>query len=192
MELPELVERCRSGDAAAWEALVRRFQGRVYGVAYLYLGDREEARDLAQEVFVRIYRRLDTCTQVETFIPWMIQITRNAAIDRQRRMRARPRAVDAPVEEMTHLTSPAPSPAEEHQTSRRRDLVHRALQRLSGINREMILLKEIQGLSFETIAELLKAPIGTVKSRSNRARLEMAKVLAAMTKEEGSGPWANP
>ena len=192
MDLPELLERCRAGDALAWEALVRRFQGRVFGVGLVYLGDPEEARDLAQEVFVRVYRRLDLCTDDKTFLPWILQIARNAAIDRLRRMRARPRAVATPIDEMSELRSERPDPEEDLRAGRRRDLVHRALERLSHLNREVILLKEIQGLSLETIASMLHAPLGTVKSRSSRARVELARVLAGLMKEEGSGPGMRP
>lgn len=188
MEIGELLDGCRRGDELAWEALVRRFQARVYGIAVFYLGNAEEARDLAQEVFVRLYRRLDACTNDETFVPWLIQIARNAAIDRLRRIKARPQGVGTPVEEMWDLASPEPGPEEHLRTTRRRDLVHRALAKLSRINREIILLKEIQGMSLESIAELLKVPIGTVKSRSNRARIELAREIVTMAKDSGIDP----
>jgi RNA polymerase sigma-70 factor (ECF subfamily) len=184
MELPELLDRCRAGDPLAWEALVRRFQGRVYGLSYFYLGHAEEARDLAQEVFVRLYQNLDRCTQDETFVPWLIQITRNAAVDRLRRIRSRPQGRSVPLDDVSDLIAETPSPVEDFERRRRRDLLHRALERLSHVNREIILLKEIQGLSLETIASIVKAPLGTVKSRSNRARIELARVLAGMMKHE--------
>jgi len=191
-DLAALLDRCRAGDPLAWEALVRRFQGRVYGIAIVHLGNAEEARDLAQDVFVRLYRRLDLCTNDETFIPWLVQITRNAAIDRIRRRRSRPRAIDIPVEELSDLPSPAPGPAEEYRAARRRALVHKALGKLGRLNREIILLKEIQGLSLEAIATMLKAPVGTIKSRSNRARIELARVLSTMMREEGGDPRFEP
>jgi RNA polymerase sigma-70 factor (ECF subfamily) len=188
MELRTLLERCRQGDDLAWEMLVRRFQGRVYGVGMFYLSDAEEARDLAQEVFVRVYRRLDLCTNDETFVPWMIQIARNAAIDRLRRQKARPSAVGIPVEEMTYLRSNDPDPAEQFHRNERQALVHRGMERLSQINREIIFLKDIQGLSLESIASLLKVPLGTIKSRSSRARIELARIIIALTKARGARP----
>lgn len=190
MEIPELLDGCRRGDELAWEALVRRFQSRVYGIAVFYLGNTEEARDLAQEVFVRLYRRLDACTNDETFVPWLVQITRNAAVDRLRRIKTRPQRVSTPVDEMWDLTSPEPGPEEQLETTRRRDLVHRAVAKLSRINREIILLKEIQGMSLESIAGLLKLPIGTVKSRSSRARIELAREIVAINQETGVDPVA--
>ena len=185
MDLTGLLDRCRRGDDLAWEALVRRFQGRVYGLALFYMGNAEEARDLAQEVFIRIYRRLDACTNDETFVPWMIQVARNAAIDRLRRMKTRPSTVSVPVDEMGDLTSPYPGPDEEWRLRRRRALIHRAIARLNHINREIVILKEIQGLSLGSIASLLGIPLGTIKSRSHRARIELAREVIVLSKEDG-------
>lgn len=179
MEQTELLERCRRGDALAWEALVRNHQGRVYGLALHYLADAEEARDAAQEVFVRVYRNLDETTRPPTFIPWLVRITRNACIDRLRRRRARPPTSSVPVEEFSALRSAGPDPDQVWRRSRRRALVHAALERLSPVNREMILLKEIEGLTLEEVAEALRIPIGTAKSRSSRARLELARAILA-------------
>jgi RNA polymerase sigma-70 factor, ECF subfamily len=183
MDLPTLLERCRQGDDLAWEALVRRFQGRVYGIALFYLRNAEDARDLAQEIFIRIYRRLDTCTNDETFVPWMVRLARNAAIDRLRRVKARPITAAVPVDAMVDLVADGPDPEERWRRNRRSSLVRRAMARLSEISREIILLKEIQGLSLEAISSTLEIPVGTVKSRSNRARLELASAVIALSKE---------
>jgi RNA polymerase sigma-70 factor, ECF subfamily len=188
MDLTDLLDRCRKGDELAWEALVRRFQGRVYGLALFYLGNAEEARDLAQDVFIRIYRRLGSCTNDETFVPWMIQIARNAAIDRQRRIHARPRSVPVPVDEMIDLASSEDLPDEQLHRRRKQDIIHLALQRLSRINREIVLLKEIQGLSLEAIAAMLHLPLGTVKSRSHRARIELAREVTVLVQEKPAPP----
>ncbi len=186
MEIPELLDRCRRGDELAWEALVRRFQGRIYGLAFHYMGNAEEARDLAQDIFVQLYRRLDACTNDETFVPWLIRMARNASIDRLRRIKARPQGGSIPVDEMYNLPAPGPDPSEEWRTMSRRNLVHRAIQKLSAINREIIILKEIQGLSFEEIASQLKVPVGTVKSRSNRARTDLAREVIGLSKAAGT------
>lgn len=181
MDIANLLKRCRSGDELAWEALVRTYQSRVYGIAYYYTGNAEEARDLAQDIFIKIYNRLDACTNDATFVPWMIRLARNACIDRLRRTKARPPAAGIPVEEMFDLKAPGPDPAEQYGIDSRKQLVHRALQKMSQINREIILLKEIQGLSLEEVASLLKIPLGTVKSRSNRARIELAREIMSIT-----------
>ncbi len=181
MELATLLERCRQGNELAWEALVRTYQGRVYGLAIHYLGDAEEARDVAQEIFVRIFRNLGDCTDAGRFVPWMLRIARNACIDHIRRRKARPPARDLPVEEMHDLASSTPGPDDVLDEHARRELVHEGIQALGALNREIIVLKDIQGLSLDEIAHILEIPLGTVKSRCNRARLELARKLNALT-----------
>ena len=171
-----LIERCREGDALAWERLVRNHQGRVYSVAYHYVRDSDTAKDLAQEAFVRVYQKLETYTG-EEFLPWLIRLVRNLCIDYLRRRKARPPLSDIPVEEAEGaavIVDPGPGPEEAWLTHRRKRLVYDAMSSMNGQDREMILLKEIQGLKFREIAELLQLPVGTVKSRSNRARVELA------------------
>lgn len=180
MELATLLERCREGNELAWEALVRSYQGRVFGLAVHYLGDPEEARDVAQEIFVRIFRKLDDCTDATRFVPWMLRIARNACIDHIRRRKARPPAHDVPVDDVLDLAASTPGPDDELYDSSRKQLVHRGIQSLGDLNREVLVLKEIQGLSLEEIAKLLEIPLGTVKSRCNRARLELARKLTAL------------
>jgi RNA polymerase sigma-70 factor (ECF subfamily) len=180
MDLATLLERCRAGDELAWEALIRQHQSRVYGLAYHYVGNAEEARDVAQDIFVRVYRNIDSCTEAERFVPWMIRIGRNACVDHLRRRKARPPSFDVPAEEMVDLPGPGQNPEEQFVADSRKRLVHLALQALSELNREIILLKDIQGLSLEEIATMLSVPIGTIKSRSNRARIELARKVLAL------------
>jgi RNA polymerase sigma-70 factor (ECF subfamily) len=180
MELAELLQRCRDGDELAWEALVRQHQSRVYAIAYGYTGRPDEACDLAQEIFVRVFRKLDTCERPDAFLPWLIRIARNAGIDHLRRRKARPPRQDIPVESMHDLRGDEPDPEEELMRDQRKRLVLRGLQRLSKINREIILLKDIQGLPLEEIARILDLPLGTVKSRSSRARVELAKAVQTL------------
>ena len=181
----ELLARCRRGDQLAWEALVRRNQARVYGLALHYVRDAEEARDLAQEVFVRIYTKLGSLPDDGIFLPWLLRLTRNICIDHLRRRKVRPVPAARRVEEPgPDPVDPGPTPEQAWVAGDRRRLVHRALQRLSDVNREIIMLKEIQGLKLEEIAALLDLPLGTVKSRSNRARVELARAVIALS---GSG-----
>ena len=174
LDVATLVERCRRGDDLAWEALVRRLQSRVYAVAYHYVRNTEEARDMAQDVFVRVYERLDSFQGNDRFLPWLLSLTRNACIDRLRRIKARPPASDLPVEDGPEIPAGGPSPEQATDEKDRERLLYRALDGMSERNREIILLKEIQGLKLEEISTMLALPIGTVKSRSNRARLELA------------------
>jgi RNA polymerase sigma-70 factor (ECF subfamily) len=187
VELETLLERCRAGDDLAWEALVRGYQGRVYAVAYNYMRNREEARDVAQEIFIRIYRQLHTVQGGEKFLPWLLRLSRNACIDRLRRRKARPPASDIRVEDGPQIAASGPSPEESSSLEARKRLLYRALEGMSGKNREIIMLKEIQGLKLEEISTMLALPIGTVKSRSNRARLDLAARVRRLDPSYGAG-----
>lgn len=187
MDLADLLDRCRRGDELAWEALVRRFQARVYGLAFHYVRNAEEARDLAQEIFIRIYRKLGTFRGHGTFLPWMLRLARNVCIDHLRRAKARPPESDLPIDEGAELPETGPTPEQAWAAGSRKRLVYRALQRLNPQNREMIVLKDIEGLKLEEIASLLKLPVGTVKSRSNRARIELARAVLDLTSAPGTG-----
>jgi len=187
MEQSELLKRCQRGDELAWEVLVRQHQGRICSIAYGYVGEQDEAMDLAQEIFVRVYNRLETCTDPEKFLSWLTRIARNACIDHLRRRKARPPRRDIPAEEMTNLAAGGPTPEDELYRNSRKILVHAAMQKLSEINREIIILKDIQELPLEEISSLLDLPLGTVKSRSSRARLELARVITDMDSGPGGG-----
>ncbi|MBP1595488.1 MAG: polymerase sigma factor RpoE [Acidobacteria bacterium] len=183
MDLSLILARCKSGDALAWEALVRQFQSRVYGIACHYVGNAEDGRDLAQEIFVRIYQNIQTCADAGMFIPWMIRISRNACIDHLRRKRARSLGRDIGIDQAAGLPDRGANPEQQTAANARKRVIYRALQEITALNREMILLKEIQGLKLEEIASLLKVPLGTIKSRCNRARLELARRIMALTSE---------
>lgn len=183
IELGTLIERCRAGDDLAWEALVKRLQGRVYGLAVHYVRDPDEARDLAQEIFVRMYQRLDTFTGNRSFLGWTTLLARNLCIDHLRRRKARPPASDVPAdtaEGAAALPAAGSSPEAAWMTDRKSALLYRAMGKLSEQNREILLLKEIQGLKLGEIADMLNVPIGTVKSRSTRARVELARQVLAI------------
>jgi RNA polymerase sigma-70 factor (ECF subfamily) len=180
MDLAALLTKCKAGDALAWEALVRQFQPRIYGISCHYLGNPEDARDLAQEIFVRIFRGLESCANADMFLPWVIRIARNACIDHLRRKKARPQVRDVPLDAISEMPDRGASPEQQWAQNSRRHLIHSALKELTGLNREIILLKEIQGLQLGEIASLLQVPLGTIKSRSNRARIELARKVAAL------------
>ena len=188
MDQAQLLRRCQSGDELAWEVLVRTHQGRVCAIAWHYLGDQDEALDLSQDIFVRVYRSLDTCTEPDRFEHWLTRMVRNACIDSLRRRKARPPRQDIPAEEMNSLAAASATPEQQWLSNARQRLVHTALQRLSDINREIIVLKDIQGLPLEEIAGMLELPLGTVKSRSSRARVELARAIVEIEGGPAGGP----
>ncbi len=181
-----LLERCRQGDDLAWEALVRQYQGRVFGVALHFLREREEARDAAQEIFIKVYAGLASLRDGQAFLPWLLRLARNSCIDRLRRREAHTPAFAVALEDAPEIPSPDPSPEEASLRDARQILLYRALGQLSTKNREMILLKDTQELKLEEIAELLSLPLGTVKSRTHRARLELARAVRTLDPSYGS------
>ena len=180
INLDDLLARCRQGDPLAWEGLVRRFQARIFGFALHYMRDREEARDVAQEIFVKLYQGLGGVRDGAAFMPWMLRLSRNCCIDRIRVRGSRPQNTTVGVDVPENLASPDASPEETLLEGARRALLYRAMGTLSSTNREILLLKDVQQLQLDEIAGLLGVPLGTVKSRSNRARLELAKAVRSL------------
>jgi RNA polymerase sigma-70 factor (ECF subfamily) len=187
-ELDALLDRCRRGDDLAWEAFVRQFQRRIYSIACGYASNTDEARDLAQDIFVRLFETRGRWAPADVFTAWLVRVARNVCLDALRRQKARPPAHDVRADQMLDLADSSRTPESALAASRDRRLVWRALRSLSRLSREVILLKEIQGFSLEEIAGLLRAPIGTVKSRSSLARLELAERLLALETSRGAEP----
>ncbi len=180
LDLPALVDRCRAGDELAWEAFVRHFQGRLFAVACSYTASRDDARDVAQEIFVRLYEKRRLWPPSEDFLPWMFRTARNLCIDHLRRVKARPAGVDASDDLLASMPIDDRDPESQTAAAMAKATVWRGLRRLTAISREIILLRDIQGLSLEEVAGVLKIPTGTIKSRSNRARIELARVLTEL------------
>ena len=170
--------QCREGNAQAWETLIKAYQGRVFAVASYYLKNREEAVDAAQDSLVKVYSQLDSFSgEHEAFLPWILAITRNSCIDRMRKSNTRHR-----YEEEFSQTVPDSDVRDEPEVQARqgesRAMLYGALNKLNPTNRDIVLLKDIQGLKLDDVAGILGLPVGTVKSRSNRARAELGKYLA--------------
>ncbi|HKO03916.1 MAG TPA: sigma-70 family RNA polymerase sigma factor [Candidatus Acidoferrales bacterium] len=184
MELDaQLVGRCLRGEAPAWEELVRRHTRRVYNLAYRFTGNRQESEDLSQEVFLRLYRTLASYRAVHgEFTTWLTSVTRNLLIDHYRRTR-RDRMTDSLDDETSpaeHKVSPGRRPDELASASELSEQVQRALQKISPELREAVILRDLQGLDYREIQQVLSVPEGTVKSRINRGRIELARLLTGM------------
>jgi RNA polymerase sigma-70 factor, ECF subfamily len=180
-ELDGLLSRCGQGDPCAWEALVRRYQARIYGYALHYLRDPEEARDVAQEIFIKMYQHVDGVRDGRTFVPWMLRLARNCCIDRIRNRKVRPFDFAAEADgETVDRASLHASPEDSLIETARRALLYRALAKLNATNRQIVLLKDIEQLHLADISTRLGLPLGTVKSRCNRARVELAKAVRSL------------
>lgn len=175
-----LVERCLGGDETAWDDLVRVHTRRVYGLCYRFTGRDSEAQDLTQEVFLRIFRTLRTFRASEgSFTTWLARLTRNLLIDHYRRTR-QDRVTDSIEEQLPVLEEHIGSDARPDRALAGREaseILQAALQKLSPDLRETVILRDLQDLEYREIAMILKIPEGTVKSRLNRGRAELARIL---------------
>lgn len=179
----ELVERCLKGDDIAWEEIVRRHTQRVFNLCYRFTSSRAEAEDLSQDVFLRLYRTLKTYRAAEgNLTTWLMRVTRNLLIDHYRRTK-KDRITDSLEDELAGVEqkeSDAPSPELFASRAELSEKVERALARLSPDLREAVILRDLQGLEYVEIQRVLDIPEGTVKSRINRGRIELARVLQQM------------
>jgi len=176
----QLVDRCLGGEQAAWEDMVRVHSRRVYSICYRFTGSDQEAQDLTQEVFLRVFRSLKSFRAGEgSFTVWLARLSRNLLIDHYRRTRLE-RATDSieeqlPVlEEKTAMISRTEGMLAGREAS---ELLQGALQKLSPELRETVILRDLEELEYREIAQVLNVPEGTVKSRLNRGRAELARVL---------------
>jgi RNA polymerase sigma-70 factor (ECF subfamily) len=176
-----VVTRCLRGDEAAWEELVRLHTRRVYGLCYRFTGSGSEAQDLTQEVFLRVFRTLRTFRSAEgSFATWLARVTRNLLIDHYRRTRQE-RVTDSIEEQLPMMEEEgAAASARPDQAVAGREaseILQATLQRLSPDLREAVILRDLQEMEYREIADVLKIPEGTVKSRINRGRAELARLL---------------
>src|SRR5262245_26677939 len=175
-----LVERCLNGDEAAWETLVRSHTRRVYGFCYRFTGKDSEAQDLTQEVFLRVFRSLKSYRSDEgAFATWLAKLSRNLLIDHYRRTKQE-RATDSIEEQLPMIEERAATSARPEGLLAGREAseaLQAALQRLSPDLREAVILRDLHEMEYREIADVLNIPEGTVKSRLNRGRAELARVL---------------
>ena len=173
----ELIERCLRKDNAAWELVIARFRRKVFHVAYKFTGKHDEAEDLSQEIFLKVFRSLDKFNQDADFGTWLSSVARNYCIDHYR---ASKREKEVLVEDaLAYDLAPAPSgnPYRALEDQDRRSLVRKGLDLLPEKLREAVVLRDLQGLSYQEMADRLALPEGTVKSRINRGREELARLL---------------
>ena len=175
-----LVERCLTGDANAWEDLVHLHTRRVYGLCYRFTGRDSEAQDLTQDVFLRVFRALGSFRSAEgCFTTWLTRLTRNLLIDHYRRTRNL-RVTDSIEEQLPRVEQGFVSvnrPDSQLAGREASEMLQAALGRLSPELRETIILRDLQEMEYREIAQVLDIPEGTVKSRLNRGRAELARIL---------------
>ena len=188
-----LVKRCVAGDGDAWAELVRQHNRRIYNLCYRFTGSAENAEDLAQEVFIKIYRTLDSYDVSRgAFNTWLTTMTRNLLVDHFRKskqdrvtdsMDASPGGNEDSLTLGEKLVDPGLSPSDRLTRQETQSMVHQALQKLSPELREAVILRDLQDMDYSDIALTLRVPPGTVKSRINRGRTELARILSRINKQ---------
>jgi RNA polymerase sigma-70 factor (ECF subfamily) len=181
-----LIERCKRGDLAAFNDLVRRYEKQVYNFAYRLTGNYDDANDVAQDAFLRVFNAIGSFRGEASFSTWLFRITTNVFLDERKRARAHPNAsLDEylELEESSvarQIEDPSPTPEAVLEQSERAEILQKAIGGLPEYQRAMVTLYHGQQKSYEEIAEIMDLPIGTVKSRLNRARLALKEKLGGL------------
>ena len=184
-----LIEQCLSGNQAAWETIVRQNWRKVFNVAYKFVGKHDEAEDLTQDIFLKIFKALNTFDRRANFQTWIVSISRNHCIDHYRSVRKERQTMarDVDMMELQPASSDrGPYAAAEHQDLRA--LLRIALETLPSTLRTAVVLRDLQELSYQEIADRLRLPEGTVKSRINRGRIELAHQLRRLQEKQPVRP----
>ena len=184
----ELVAACLDGDQGAWDLIVRRYRHKVFNVAYTFVGRHEEAEDLTQEIFLKVFKALSTFDRRANFQTWLVSVARNLCIDHYRRVRRERETFDRRVD-VAQLSPAAtgPDPAARLQGVDRRELLRQALREVPATLRDAVVLRDIQDLAYDEIARRLTLPVGTVKSRISRGRRELARQIARLGEQPAAG-----
>lgn len=183
LSVPEeirLIAGAKHGDHGSFETLVDHYMGRAVAVARGYVGNREDALDMAQEAFYRVFRTLDRFREGERFAPWFFKILRNTCLnylDKRRRQRAY--SIHAQTDDDTDMpvVDEAPDPHQDSEIRETHQELWKSLQKLPMKHREIILLRHFQDLDYQSIADVLEIPIGTVMSRLFHARRKLKDVM---------------
>ena len=183
-----LVRRCLTGDAGAWEELVRLYNRRIYNLCYRFTNSADDAQDLTQEVFIRVYKTMSSYNvEKGAFNTWLTTLARNLLVDHFRRTKqdrvtdsidAGLREEDDSLSLADHLEDTRPSPDDRLASKETQAMVRAALARISPDLREAVILRDLQDMDYKEIAVVLRVPEGTVKSRINRGRMELARLLS--------------
>jgi RNA polymerase sigma-70 factor, ECF subfamily len=182
-----IIKRCLKGDQLAWEQIVRQYWRKVFNVAYKFVGKHDEAEDLTQDIFLKIFKSLQTFDRRANFQTWLISISRNLCIDHYRSVRKERETIDRDVDaNELSPASPEISPVAAIEQQDRVMLLREAMAALPETLRAAVLMRDIQELSYQEIANKLRLPEGTVKSRINRGRTELARQIRKLRGDDFS------
>jgi RNA polymerase sigma-70 factor (ECF subfamily) len=175
----KLVERCLKGDDAAWETVVRSYGKSIYNLSYRFTNRRDEAEDLTQEILLRVYRNLPSYRkEAGSFKNWVLRVARNLLIDHYRRQRRSPQSAGSEeMETMNIRDEQTLNPQQAFERGEASRFLLDGIQSLSFELREAVIMRDLEGMPYHEISDLLCVPEGTVKSRINRGRVELARIL---------------
>ena len=189
--IDEVIQRCLTGDQAAWDEIVRLHWRRVFNIAYKFVGRHDLAEDLTQDVFLKLFKSLDTFDRRANFQTWLISVSRNLCIDHYRSVRKERETMNRDVDpsDLTPVATTR-SPLVELEQRDRVQLLRAALDTLAPTLRTAVMLRDIHELSYQEIADRLRLPEGTVKSRINRGRTELARQIQKLRDQQDAVPRA--
>ena len=182
----EVIESCKAGNEKAFAEIVLHYQKKVFNIAYRMLGNFEEAKDLAQEVFISVFESIKDLKEEIKFDAWLTQITLNHCRNRwkylKRRQYFNSESLDDPIETEDGnipkaIVDPSDSPETLYEKKSIQEFIQRGLLELKEDQRELLVLRDLQGFSYGEMGELLGLPEGTIKSKLHRARMELKEVL---------------
>jgi RNA polymerase sigma-70 factor (ECF subfamily) len=186
----EVIENCKAGDERAFGEIVFHCQKKVFNIAYRMLGNLEEAKDLAQEVFISVFESIKDLKENIKFDAWLTQITLNHCRNRWKYLKRRQYfssdSLDDPIETEDGsvpraIYDPSDNPETLYEKKMFQQFIQRGLQKLKEDQRELLVLRDLQGFSYEEMGELLGLPEGTIKSKLHRARMDLKQVLEKST-----------
>ena len=184
-----LIQRCLQGDQLAWEQIVKQYWRKVFNVAYKFVGKHDQAEDLTQDIFLKIFKSLHTFDRRANFQTWLVSVSRNLCIDHYRSVRKERETMNRDVDPAD--LSPVSTTRSPHAALEQRDrveLLRVALDKLAPTLRSAVMLRDIQELSYQEIADRLRLPEGTVKSRINRGRTELARQIQKLREQQDVVP----
>jgi RNA polymerase sigma-70 factor (ECF subfamily) len=189
-DMDALIARCLDGDQVAWSQIVQQHWRKVFNLAYKFVGRHDEAEDLTQDIFLKIFRALHTFDRRANFQTWLISISRNLCIDHYRSVRKERETMARDVDASQLMpVSRDRSPHAELEQIDLKQVIRQALAALAPSLREAVVLRDLQEFSYQEIAARLNLPEGTVKSRINRGRIELARQLRRVqSRKPGDGP----
>ncbi|MCL2573776.1 MAG: sigma-70 family RNA polymerase sigma factor [Defluviitaleaceae bacterium] len=185
----DLLRQAVNGDMAAFESLIIQYEKLIYNIAWRIMGNAEDTKDMAQEAILKIYRNLATCKSIDLFKAWSARITHNTCMDELRRRKGRAaESYDAMFDDGHDIDARSgdlrsPSDDDPETALLRKEManmISEGLNKLSDEHRALLVLRDMQGLTYEEIAEITSLPLGTVKSRISRGRSNLKQILIKM------------